>query len=263
MRRAAGFLRGGDFVEHFRVIAGEKGATVNDHVNFIRAIAHGAADFFELRAQRILAAGKTGRDGGDVHGRIVAEKLARVFHHVRINANRGAARHVVFRLDGLERLAAEISDFAGRVFAFERGEIHMRHGHLEAGELGAGLDAALGERRGAFLDHDVVHGGNGGAVWREGLRAGGAIAFMQSASVIRRADAVNPLPKLPCEERPSYLATLVFLENKNSAAANEDSSASETRELSDFSRNQNATKNILGVFGQVGFSGVGSPIKYR
>src|SRR6185369_14345109 len=87
MRRAAGLLRGGDFVEHFRVVAGEKAATVNDHVNFIRAIGHGAADFFELRAQRILSAGKSGGDGGDVHGRHVAEKFARVFHHVGINAN--------------------------------------------------------------------------------------------------------------------------------------------------------------------------------
>ena len=78
-----------------------------------------------LVRKRILATGETGGDGGDVHGRIFAEKFPRVFHHVRINANGGARRHVVFRLDGLERLAAEIGDFAGRVFAFERGEVHM------------------------------------------------------------------------------------------------------------------------------------------
>ena len=139
MRRAAGFLRGGDFVEHFRVVAREEGAAVNDHVNFIRAIGHGAADFFELGAQRILAAGKSGGDGGDVHGRNVAEKFARVFYHVRINAHGGTAWHVVFRFDGLERLAAEIGDFAGRVLAFKRGEIAHAHGHLEPGHLGAVL----------------------------------------------------------------------------------------------------------------------------
>src|SRR4029077_16596202 len=62
---ATGFLRGGNFVEHFRVITGEKGPTVNDHVNFVRALGHGAADFFELGGQRILPAGKSRRDGGD------------------------------------------------------------------------------------------------------------------------------------------------------------------------------------------------------
>ena len=45
----------------------------------------------------------------------------------------------------LERFAAEIGDFAGRVFAFERGEVAHAHGHFEAGKFGGGFDAAFGE----------------------------------------------------------------------------------------------------------------------
>jgi hypothetical protein len=158
VRGAAGFFRRGDFVENFRVIAGEEGATVDDHVDLVSAIGDGAADFLELRPQRHLAAGKTGGDRRDMHGRRIAEKSPRVFDHVRINADRAAGGNVEFSVERLQRLAAKIRDFAGRIFALERRQVHHGDGHFEAGELGAGLDATLGERRGAFLDHDLVHG---------------------------------------------------------------------------------------------------------
>ncbi|WP_298596763.1 RuBisCO large subunit C-terminal-like domain-containing protein, partial [uncultured Limnohabitans sp.] len=56
------FWLGGDFIKNFRVVAGEKGAAVDGHIDFIRAIARGAADFFEPGAERELAAGKSGGD---------------------------------------------------------------------------------------------------------------------------------------------------------------------------------------------------------
>jgi len=61
-----------------------------------------------------------------------------------------------------EGLAAEKGDFPGGVFALQRGEVHHAHGELEAGELGAGLDAAFAKAGGALLGHDLIHGRNDG-----------------------------------------------------------------------------------------------------
>ena len=48
MRVAARFFGGGDFVENAIVIAGEKNAAIDHHVDFIGAIAGGAAHFLRV-----------------------------------------------------------------------------------------------------------------------------------------------------------------------------------------------------------------------
>ena len=48
MRGAAGFLRRDDFIEDAVVIPGEELAAVDHHVDFIRAVTRGAADFLKL-----------------------------------------------------------------------------------------------------------------------------------------------------------------------------------------------------------------------
>ena len=125
-----------------------------------------SAKLLELQKQVVTAtfklqkqsAGKAGGHARDVDGRMFAEKFPRITDHLRIDADRAAGRDAVFRVDGLERFAAEVGDFAGRIFAFEGGEIHHGDREFEAGQLGSALDAALGERHGALLDHHLVEG---------------------------------------------------------------------------------------------------------
>ena len=157
MRVAARFLHRGDFVEDSVVIAGQKNAAIDHHVDLIRAVARRAAHFFELQIERHQTGRKRGRDRGDFHAGI-AEKFLRDLHQIWINANRRAGRHLVARIDRLHRLAAEKGDFAGRVFSFQRRQVHHRDRELEAGEFGRSLDAALGERGRALFDHHLIDG---------------------------------------------------------------------------------------------------------
>ena len=157
MRRPAGSFDGADFVEGFGVVARQKGVAVDDHINLVCALADRAAHLLEFCAQRILSAGKTGRDRGNVHGGVIAQKTPRVAHHVRIHADCRAGRDLVFRFGRLQRFAAEIGDFAGRIFAFKRGEIHHRSYQFQPGEFGGGFNAAFGERCGPLLGHHLVH----------------------------------------------------------------------------------------------------------
>ncbi len=158
VRVAAGFLDGGNFVRDALVVAGEEDTAVDHHVDLIRAVARGAADFLQLQPQRHQTAGKTGGNGGDFHAGI-AEELFRRANQIWINANGGAGRHVVAQIGRLHRLAAEERHLPGRVFSFQGRQVHHRDGELQARKLRRGLDAPLGESGGAFLDHDLVDGG--------------------------------------------------------------------------------------------------------
>ena len=145
------------------MFARQKRAPVNDHVNFIRAIARRAPDFLEFCALGKLSAGEAGGDGGDPHRRMDAQKASGMADHLGIDADGGARRHLVFCLDGLERFPAKISHLARGVLAFQRGQIHHGDHHLQPGQFGAGFDAAPRERSRAFLHHHLVHRGRGHA----------------------------------------------------------------------------------------------------
>ena len=116
MRGAAGFLRGGDFVEDAVVISGEELAAVDHHVDFVRAIARGAAHFLEFQFQRHQTGRKCGRDRGDFYAGI-AEEAFRGADEIGINADGGAGRHLVARVHRLHRFAAEERDFSRRIFS--------------------------------------------------------------------------------------------------------------------------------------------------
>src|ERR1051326_956394 len=92
MNGPAGGFCGGNFVEDFGMVAGEKCWAVDDHIDLVCAIGDCAADFLEPGAQRILAARESRGDRGDFYGRVWAEKSSRVANHIRIDADSGARR---------------------------------------------------------------------------------------------------------------------------------------------------------------------------
>jgi hypothetical protein len=67
MRRTAGLFHGRDFIKHFRAVSRQERGAVDHHIDFIRAISHSAAGFFETGTKGILAAGKAGGDRSDFH----------------------------------------------------------------------------------------------------------------------------------------------------------------------------------------------------
>ena len=123
MRGAARFFHGGDFVAHARIFAREECAAIDDHVYFIRAEIYGHTDIGKLHAQWHRAAGKCGGDGCDFHT-AVADERARGADEIWINTDGCTRRNAEARLCGLDGFAAEVGDFAGRVFSLERGEVH-------------------------------------------------------------------------------------------------------------------------------------------
>ena len=86
----------------------------------------------------------------------IAEKQPRGTDEIWVNADRGAARHAVARVDRLHGFAAEVGHFARRVFSLERREVHHRDDQLQPCEFRRRLDAAFGEGSGAFLDHHLI-----------------------------------------------------------------------------------------------------------
>ena len=186
VRGAAGFFHGGDFVGDAVVISGEENAAVDDHVDFIGAIAGGAADFLQFQAQRHEAGGEGGGDGGDFDAGI-AEEFFRGADEIWINADGGAGGDFVTRGHRLHGFAAEEGDFAGGVFSFQRGEVHHGDGHLQAGEFGGGLDAALAEGGGALFDHDLVDGGDGQPVVMATAFVGGTAGRCQDTGGVALA----------------------------------------------------------------------------
>ena len=149
---AAGFADGGDFFGDFVELAGEEGSAVDDHVDLIGALGDGELDVFEAEAERVLSAGETGGDGGDVEcsAGCFGDSLGDA---IRVDADGGAGGAVVALGHGGGGFAAEVADFAVGVAAFEGGEVHHGDGELEAGDFGIGFDGALGEGGGALVDH--------------------------------------------------------------------------------------------------------------
>jgi hypothetical protein len=134
-RVAAGLHHGRDFILHLAKLAREKRPAVDHHVDLVGAVGDRRLHFRQTGFQRRLAAGKRRRDGSDPHGRIAAERAARVLHHRGIDAYGRDLRHAQLRVVRRERLLAERGDFARRVFAFERREIDHRRREFQAPEL--------------------------------------------------------------------------------------------------------------------------------
>ena len=159
MRGAARFFHGGDFIAHASMFASEECAAIDDHVYFIRAEIHGHADIGELHAQWHRAARKCGGDCCDFYT-AVADERARCTDEIWIHTDCGARWNAEARFGGLDGFAAEVGDFAGRVFSLERGEVHHRDDHFQAAEFRRVFDAAVGERGCAFLGHHLINGGH-------------------------------------------------------------------------------------------------------
>ena len=156
MRRAARLLRGGDLVEHLRVVAREHRAAVDDHVDLVGPELHGAAHVRELHVERRLPARERRGDARHLHGR-AGERLLR--DRARGSDTRTPRRRA--RCDGSlverrERLAAHLPDLAGRVLPLERRQVHHPDRELEPGDLRRLLQRPLAERRRPLLDRDLV-----------------------------------------------------------------------------------------------------------
>src|SRR2546423_3331894 len=165
MRFTTRFLGCGDFVENAVIIAGEKISAIDHHVDHVRAVVRRAAHFLKFQSQRHQPGWKGGRDRCDFDAGI-PEKFFREANHVRINANRGAGRNLVTRIEWKHRFATKEGDFSGRIFSFKRGQVHHRDRELEPGELGRGFYAALGKGASAFLDHDLIDSPETRSGWR-------------------------------------------------------------------------------------------------
>ena len=157
MRLAADLLHAPHLVVDLRVVAGEEGAAVDDHVDLVGAELGDAGGLLDLQLGRHLPGGERGRDRGDLDA-APAHPLERVRDEVRVDAHGGHGRHRQVGGVGAHRLRAERGDLARRVGALERRQVHHPDGEVEREELRLALDRAGGERGRALLDGDLVDG---------------------------------------------------------------------------------------------------------
>ncbi len=176
-RLAAGFEDGGDFVADLGEMAGEEGVAVDDHVDFVRAVVHGPANFGQARAQRRLAARESGGHARDAHGR-PADVALRGGDEGGVNADGGDRRDLRIRRVRTHGLGAKLGDFPRGVLTFEGGQIDHGHRRSQAPEFGGLFEGTGGEPRrpgfdaylvnGADVIQQTAHGERGGhpGIWR-------------------------------------------------------------------------------------------------
>ena len=145
----------GDFIVHLGILAAQKGRTVDDHVDLIGAGVERDAGVFKLGFERGLSAREIGGHGGDFDRRTAQEGFG-CGHEVWIDADRGDRPHPVALGCRVHGLVAEGHHFARRVPSLEGCQVEHGEGQPQTLHLGLRFDAALGERRGALFDHDLV-----------------------------------------------------------------------------------------------------------
>src|SRR5919106_6294480 len=91
VRIARGFLHASHLVVDLRVVAGQEGAAVDDHVDLVGAQLRDARDLGHLQVGRYLAGGERRRDRGDLDA-AAGDALERMGHEVRVDADGGDRR---------------------------------------------------------------------------------------------------------------------------------------------------------------------------
>ena len=158
VRAGTGLTHRDDLVEDPLVVAGEEGATVDDHVDLVGTGLHRVAGVGELDVQCGPAAGEGGGDRGDVDA-AGAEHLLRGRDHVGVDAHgRGHRAGRVGRVR-VHRLGGEGADLAGGVLPLQRGQVDHPDREVDRELLGRGLDRAGAERGGTGLRADLVDTG--------------------------------------------------------------------------------------------------------
>jgi hypothetical protein len=94
VRLAAGFAHGADLVVKRLPVLPEHMGAGDDDVDLARALAHRPADFLQLSGSGIRPGGKAGGHRGDRDARAL-QRLYRMGHHGRVDADRADARHVI------------------------------------------------------------------------------------------------------------------------------------------------------------------------
>src|SRR3990170_678142 len=138
-----------------RVVPGEEGAAVDDHVHLVGAELDDPRGFRDLEVSGRLAGWERRGDRGDLHP-APGEPLARVRHEGRVDTDCGDRRHGQVGGIGPERLRAERRRLPRGVRPFERREVAHADGEIEREELRLALDRALREGRRPLLGPDLV-----------------------------------------------------------------------------------------------------------
>ena len=118
-----------------RVVAGQEGAPVDDHVDLVGAGLDRLAGLGQLQVEEGLAGREAGGHAGDADaGR--AQGFLRLGNERRIDADRGdVGDRRVARLR-LDRLGAQGPDLARRVLSLERRQVHHPDCQVEGPQLG-------------------------------------------------------------------------------------------------------------------------------
>ena len=123
MRFAGRLLDLDDLVVHLGVAPGEECATVDYHVDLVRAVLDHPAHFVQFRLDGGLARRERRRDGCDFHARAL-DARDRGRDEIGIHTNGGDRRDAGIGRVRPDRLGRERRDFAGRVLTLERRQVH-------------------------------------------------------------------------------------------------------------------------------------------
>ena len=152
---ATSFLDGCDFIEYESVLALQERATRYHHVDFVGALFHSDASFFQLDLSRRHAARKRRCHGSDTDV-CVPERAFRSADHRGIDTNGGNMRQIGQRVMEVHRFLAKLADFAGRILSFERRQVDHRQHHMQRFDLRSFLDAAGLKTGSALGDANLI-----------------------------------------------------------------------------------------------------------